>query len=56
MTDIDYDFIMKELYNAKDCQLAKKFVTPEIAEKYKGVKTSFGGTLAHCVKPGLFIS
>ena len=53
MADIDYDAVMKDLHNAKDCNsLAKKYVTPEIAKKYKGIKTKLGGTLAHCVKPG----
>nr|BAE16970.1 hypotaurocyamine kinase [Siphonosoma cumanense]BAE54374.1 hypotaurocyamine kinase [Siphonosoma cumanense] len=53
MAAIDYDGFMKKLHDAKDCHsLAKKFVTPEAAKKFKDKKTKLGGTLAHCIKPG----
>ena len=57
MADIDYDSFMTQLHEAEDCHsLAKKYVTPEVAEKFKGSKTKLGGTLAHCIKPGMLNS
>ena len=55
MADIDYDSFMTQLHESEDCHsLAKKYVTPEVAEKFKGSKTKLEGTLAHCIKPGMF--
>ena len=54
MAEFDYDALMEKLIKADDCHsLAKKYCTPEMAKKYKNVKTKLGGTLAHCIKPGM---
>ncbi|KAL4233585.1 Creatine kinase S-type [Mactra antiquata] len=47
---------MKSLYEtiskSNSQSLMKKFLTPEVFEKYKNKKTSLGGTLAHCINSG----
>nr|ACP43446.1 arginine kinase [Paratapes undulatus] len=47
---------MKELYDtiskSNATSLMKKYLTPEVYEKYKDKKTSLGGTLAHCINSG----
>ena len=48
---------MKELYDtiskSNATSLMKKYLTPEVYEKYKDKKTSLGGTLAHCINSGI---
>nr|BAA33057.1 arginine kinase two-domain chain [Pseudocardium sachalinense] len=47
---------LEELYNtvskSNSGSLMKKFLTEKVYNKYKGVKTSLGGTLAHCINSG----
>jgi 23S rRNA maturation-related 3'-5' exoribonuclease YhaM len=43
----------KTLSNAKQAKsLVKKYLTPEVVEKYKDEKTAGDATLAHCIKSG----
>ncbi|KAH3726728.1 arginine kinase-like isoform X2 [Dreissena polymorpha] len=46
--------LFKRLRNSGDeCKsLLKKHLTPAVFEKYKNVKTVFGGTIAHCIASG----
>jgi len=49
----DVESLWKKLQSATNCKsLLKKHLTVDLYRKLKGLKTSFGGTLADCIRSG----
>ena len=52
----DLEAMFKKLNESEECKsLLKKHLTKEIFEKVKDKKTALGGTLADCIRSGMFV-